>query len=372
MSNSARNNEPLNGVKVLDLSRVLAGPFATQMLADLGAEVIKIEHPERGDDTRQWGPPFVQAADGTRGNAAYFYCANRNKNFVGIDFKTPEGQKRIKQLAADADVLVENYKVDGLKAYGLDYASLKTINPRLVYCSITGFGQTGPYRYRPGYDFIIQGMSGLMSVTGKADGEPGGEPLRTGVAMADLSSGLHAVSGICAALYARNQSNRGCHIDISLLDVQVSLLSHHATNYLNSGDVPSRIGNTHPNIVPYQVFSTSDHPIIIAVGNDSQFARLCETLEQSAWSESVRFERNHQRVENREELVSLIQSVLTSQPASHWLEKLHAVNVPAGPVNNLEQVFNDPQVIARNLQLRTDTEDTKGVGTVASPIVIKE
>ena len=372
MSKKSATPGPLSGVRVLDLSRILAGPYATQMLADLGAEVTKVEHPVRGDDTRHWGPPFVSAKDGGRGNAAYFYCANRNKTFVGIDFKTEQGQRAIKQLVADVDVLVENYKVDGLRAYSLDYESLKAINPKLIYCSVTGFGQTGPYRHRPGYDFIIQGMSGLMSLTGFPDEEPGGGPVRTGVAISDLSAGLHAVTGIVSALYQRNATGHGCHIDISLMDVQVSMLANQASNYLNGGVVPSRIGNTHPNIVPYQVFPTADTPIIIAVGNDDQFQRLCDVIEQPQLAIDPRFESNQRRVESREELVAILTEALSVKTAGHWLEQMIAQSIPAGSVNNLDQVFNDPHVIARELCVEFDTEDAQGVKAVANPIVFSD
>lgn len=356
---------PLKGMRVLDLSRVLAGPFATQFLADLGADVVKVEHPERGDDTRQWGPPFVQDDDGNRGNSAYYYCANRNKSFKHADFKTTEGQQLVRDLAMQADVLVENYKVDGLKAYGLDYDTLSQVHPSLIYCSITGFGQTGPYRYQPGYDFIIQAMSGLMSITGTSDGPP----LRTGVASADLSASLHAVSAIVAALYARTASGRGCHIDISLLDTQVSMLSHHASNFLNGGQVPARIGNTHPNIVPYQVFSTQDKPIVIAVGNDHQYSALCDALDCPDLLTDERFRHNRERVEHREELVGKLQTRLTEAGSGHWLDKLNNAGVPAGPINNLEQVFDDPQIVAREVVCQFDTPGTSNVRGVRNPIV---
>lgn len=362
-------NRPLTGVRVLDLSRILAGPYAAQMLGDLGADVVKVEHPERGDDTRRWGPPFVNNAQGERGNSAYFYCANRNKQFIGIDFKTPTGQQQIRDLVADVDVLIENYKVGSLSPCGLDYESLKSVNPRLIYCSISGFGQTGPYRDRPGYDFVIQGMSGLMSITGKPDHEPGGGPVRVGVAVADLSAGLHAVTGILAALHARNTTNRGCHIDISLLDVQISMLANQASNYLNGGVVPSRIGNTHPNIVPYQVFETADKPMIVAVGNDTQFKRFCIAIDSPALATDKRFVHNEDRVENRALLEPLIADVLKTGSAGYWLEKLLDADIPAGPVNDLEQVFEDPQVVARQLRFEFDTEDTNGVKAVANPIV---
>lgn len=353
---------------MLDLSRILAGPFATQFFADLGADVLKIEHPQRGDDTRKWGPPFVRNDQGERGNAAYFYCANRGKSFETLDFKTTEGQTRIRTLAREADILVENYKVDVLKNYGLDYNSLKAVNPRLIYCSITGFGQTGPYRDRPGYDFVIQGMSGLMSVTGL----PNAEPMRTGIATADLSASLHAVSGILAALYARTRSGKGCHIDVSLLDTQIAMLSHHASNYLNGGEVPQRIGNTHPNIVPYQVFSTRDQPLIIAVGNDAQFKALCNIIDRSELAADVRFSTNSARVTHRDALVAILQSALHAQGAGHWIERLLAEGVPAGPINDFEQVFSDPHVKARGLRILTDTDDTTGVSGVKNPIVFDD
>ena len=272
-------------------------------------------------------------------------------------------------MVTDVDILIENYKVDTLKEYGLDYASLKAINPGLIYCSITGFGQTGPYRNRPGYDFIIQGMSGLMSITGKPDDQPGGGPLRAGIAVADLSAGLHAVTGILSALHARLSTQQGCHIDISLLDTQVSMLTHHASNYLNGGGVPARIGNTHPNIVPYQVFDTADAPIIVAVGNDQQYGKLCSAMGQPELATDSRFAHNHDRVTHRETLVGILQDILKTQTADHWLDLLISADVPAGPVNNLQQVFEDPQLVSRQMCLEFDTEDTSGVRAAANPIV---
>ncbi|MEM7084322.1 MAG: CaiB/BaiF CoA-transferase family protein [Pseudomonadota bacterium] len=357
----------LNDLKVLDLSRILAGPFAAQMLGDFGAQVTKVEHP-RGDDTRRWGPPFVADTERNAHNAAYFYCANRSKRIIRADFKTPEGLQIVKALAADADVLIENYKVDSLTRYGLDYASVKKDNPALVYCSITGFGQTGPYRHQPGFDFIIQGLSGLMSVTGAPDCD-GGEPMRAGVAVSDLFAGLHASTAILAALRSRDTTGRGCHIDISLLDVQVAMLANQAANYLNGGDVPGRIGNTHPNIAPYQVFSTASEPIIIAVGNDAQFSQLCNVLEQPSWADDSRFDHNASRVIHRDELAARMTDVLVTKSAKVWLDLLTLKGVPAGPINTLDEVFRDPQVVARQLCQDTVIDNTR-VRTVANPVVI--
>ena len=347
---------PLEGIRVLDLSRVLAGPWCTQLLADLGADVCKIERPGEGDDTRAWGPPYAQS-DGEHGSAgpagaeparesAYFLSANRGKRSVAVNFALPEGARLVAQLAAHCDVLVENFKVGALARRGLDYATLSAAHPGLVYCSITGFGQDGPYAARAGYDFVIQGMSGLMSVTG----EPGGEPMKAGVAIADVLTGLYAANAIQAALRTRDRTGRGTHIDLALLDVQVAAMANQALNALVSGHNPARHGNAHPNIVPYQSFDTADLPITIAVGNDQQFRRLCVELGAPGLGVDVRFASNELRVRNRVALLPLLQALLVAQAAAHWLARLEAAGVPAGPVNTMAQVFADPQVVHRGLR----------------------
>ena len=361
---------PLVGYKVLDMSRVLAGPWAGQMLADMGAEVIKIERPIVGDDTRHWGPPYLKDKAGNNTeDAAYYFCANRGKQSVTVDITQPQGQQIIRQLAAQADVLIENYKVGGLKKYGLDYESLAAINPRLVYCSITGFGQTGPYADRPGYDFLIQGMGGLMSVTGEpTDANGHGGPVRAGVAVTDLFSGMYAANAIQGALLERHSSNLGQHIDIGLLDVQAAVLANQASNYLVGGDVPGRIGNSHPNIVPYQAFATADGHLILAVGNDGQFQRFCEVIHQPQLAQDNRYESNRTRVENRESLCSLISELMKAANTKDWLQRLESRNVPCGPINTIDQVFAEPQILARGMLI--SMVDTRGgeIPLVANPI----
>jgi len=361
---------PLVGYKVLDMSRVLAGPWAGQLLADMGAEVIKIERPIVGDDTRHWGPPYLkdEAGNNTE-DAAYYFCANRGKQSVTVDITQPDGQQIIRQLAAQADVLIENYKVGGLKKYGLDYSSLAAINPRLVYCSITGFGQTGPYANRPGYDFLIQGMGGLMSVTGEpTDANGHGGPVRAGVAVTDLFSGMYAANAIQGALLERHSSNLGQHIDIGLLDVQAAVLANQASNYLVGGDVPGRIGNSHPNIVPYQAFATADGHLILAVGNDVQFQRFCEVINQPQLAQDSRYESNRARVENRESLCALINELIKTANTKDWLQRFESSNVPCGPINTIDQVFADPQILARGMLI--SMADTRGgeIPLVANPI----
>lgn len=355
----------LAGLRVLDLTRVLAGPFATQMLADFGAEVIKIEKPNEGDETRGWGPPFVKNADGSDGDAAYYHAANRGKKSLCIDISKSEGANLIKALVMKSDILVENYKVGGLAQYGLDYASLHKLNPALIYCSITGFGQTGPYAGRAGYDFMIQGMAGVMSITG----EPDGRPLKMGVAFSDVFAGLHAVIGIQAALIARTQTGQGQHLDISLLDSQVSVLANQAMNYLVSGNVPKRMGNEHPNIVPYQTFGTSDGHIIIAAGNDRQFAALCKVIGADELGADVRFKTNRGRVELRNELIPALAPYFRSRETSAWIQALEKDSVPCGPINTIDQVFAAEQVVARGLVRDLTTEDGDTVKTVANPLV---
>ena len=349
----------LDGIKVLDLSRVLAGPWASQLLADLGATVIKVEKPGAGDDTRHWGPPNLP--DGTAG---YFLAANRGKQSITVDITQPEGRAIVQQLAAEADVLLENYKVGGLKKYGLDYPTLKAINPRLVYCSITGFGQTGPYASRPGYDYIVQGMSGLMSITGPAEGEPH----KVGVAVTDLFTGLYASNAICAALLARERSGEGQAIDLALFDCALAMLANVNMNWLIGGDVPPRLGNAHPNIVPYQVFATSDGHFILACGNDSQFARIAELCGHAEWATDPRFARNADRVAHRDALVPLLAEVFVTRTRDDWLAALDAAGVPNGPINTVDQAFADPQIVARGMRL--DLPDAQGapVPQVACPI----
>jgi crotonobetainyl-CoA:carnitine CoA-transferase CaiB-like acyl-CoA transferase len=354
---------------VLDLSRVLAGPWATQMLADLGAEVIKVERPGVGDDTRGWGPPFLKDRDGqaTR-DAAYYLCTNRNKKSVTIDITKAEGQRLVRELAAQADVLVENYKVGGLAQYGLDYASMNADFPRLVYCSITGFGQTGPYAPRAGYDFLVQAMGGMMSVTGRADTEEGGGPIKVGVAVTDLFTGLYASNAILAALAWREKSGLGQHIDLALLDVQVATMANQAMNYLYSGRSPGRLGNAHPNVVPYQDFPTADGNVIIAVGNDGQFARLVGALGQPELAVDARFATNLMRVAHRAELIRMLRQQTIRRTTMEWVAALEAVEVPCGPINDLAHVFDDPQVLARGMKLEAEHPTAGPIPLVANPI----
>lgn len=359
----------LDGLRVLDMSRVLAGPWAGQMLADLGADVIKIERPDQGDDTRKWGPPWLKDRDGRdTGDAAYFMCANRNKRSVAADLATEEGQQLIRSLALRADVLIENFKVGGLAQYGLDYESLRAINPKLIYCSISGFGQTGPYAKRPGYDFLIQGMGGLMSVTGRPDTDAGGGPMKVGVALTDVMTGLYASVGILAALAYRDRSGHGQHIDLALLDVQVASLANQASNYLVGGVVPQRLGNAHPNIVPYQDFPTSDGYMILAVGNDTQFERMCQTLGHPEWAEDPRFASNAGRVEHRQVLVPLISLETRQRTTQTWMAEMASAGVPCGPVNTIEQVFSDAQVRDRGMTVSLPHLLSEAVTTVANPI----
>ena len=338
--------KPLQGIRVLDLSRVLAGPWCTQLLADLGAEVIKVERPGAGDDTRHWGPPWHEHGD--EKVAAYFLAANRGKKSAAIDFARPEGAALVRRMAEQSDVLVENFKVGGLAKFGLDAPSARAANPRLVYASITGFGQDGPYADRAGYDYIIQGMGGLMSITGLPDGEPGGAPMRVGVAVVDLFTGLYASNAILAALNQRHVTGVGATIDLSLLEAQLAMLANQASNALVSGKDPPRQGNTHPNIVPYQPFDAADQPIIIAVGNDRQFSRLAEMCGAPEWTADPRFATNGERVANRAALVPLIAERIATKPAAIWLECLEAAGIPAGPINRIRQALADPQTEARH------------------------
>ncbi|MGE4610608.1 MAG: CaiB/BaiF CoA-transferase family protein [Paracoccaceae bacterium] len=351
---------PLKGTKVLELARILAGPWIGQTLADLGAEVIKVESPA-GDDTRKWGPPFVISKDGEQLDAAYFHACNRGKKSVVIDFSTTDGQSHIRRLVSESDVLIENFKVGGLQKYGLDYASLRDVNPRLIYCSVTGFGQTGPYAHRAGYDYIIQGMSGIMDLTG----DPDGEPQKIGVAFADIFTGLYGVIGIQAALTQRAISGKGQHIDMSLLDSMVGVLGNQAMNFFVSGQAPRRMGNIHPNIAPYQVFPVSDGHLIIAVGNDGQFVRFCEALELKSLRCNPDYETNSSRVANREMLSTIISDKTRQIKRDDLLAILERAGVPAGPINTVADVFADPQVIARNMQISpaSGRMDVPGVRT---------
>jgi len=360
-------------LKVLDLSRVLAGPWASQLLADLGAEVIKVEKPGSGDDTRHWGPPWLADGDGqpTR-EAAYYLCTNRNKRSLTVDMTTTEGQALIRELAVDADVVLENFKVGGLAPYGLDYASLHALNPKLVYCSITGFGQDGPYAARAGYDFLIQGMGGLMSLTGVAEGEPGAGPQKVGVALTDILTGLYAGSAILAALAHRDRdgfrSGEGQHIDLALLDVQVACLGNQALNYLVSGSAPRRMGNAHPNIVPYQDFPTADGDMILAIGNDGQFARFCAIAGHPEWAGDERFADNAARVKHRKELIPLLRQATVLRTTAEWIAALESAAVPCGPINDLAAVFADPQVQARGIRFELPHPSGGTAPQVASPI----
>jgi crotonobetainyl-CoA:carnitine CoA-transferase CaiB-like acyl-CoA transferase len=361
---------PLAGYKVVDMSRILAGPWAGQLLADMGAEVIKIERPVVGDDTRHWGPPYLKDRFGNNTeDAAYYFCANRGKKSVTVDITQPEGQLIIRQLAAKADVLIENYRVGGLKKYGLDYSSLSALNPRLVYCSITGFGQTGPYADRPGYDFLIQGMGGLMSITGEpTDSHGNGGPVRAGVAVTDLFSGMYATNAIQGALLERHRSDLGQYIDIALLDVQTAVLANQASNYLVGGEVPGRIGNSHPNIVPYQAFATQDGHLILAVGNDAQFQRFCDVIDQPQLALDSRYACNRARVENRETLCQQISDLLKKNDTDDWLQRFENNSIPCGPINSIDQVFADPQILARKMQISIADKRAGEIPGVANPI----
>jgi crotonobetainyl-CoA:carnitine CoA-transferase CaiB-like acyl-CoA transferase len=358
----------LDGIKIIDLSRVLAGPWATQNLADLGADVIKVERPGVGDDTRSWGPPFVSRTEGDAQDAAYFFCANRNKRSLTLDFTTEKGRDILFKLIAQADVLIENYKVGGLKKYGLDYDSLSRINPCLIYCSITGFGQDGPYADRPGYDALVQAMGGLMSITGEPDEVPGGGPQKVGVAVVDILTGLYATNAILAALLHRAKSDQGQHIDIALLDVQVATLANQAGNYLLSGNVPQRMGSAHPSIVPYQPFASADGHVMLAIGNDSQFAALCRAAGQSAIASDVRFVTNAMRVRHRAELLDLLIPLMQQYGVERWCELAQQEGFPCGPINTIDRVFNDPQVRAREMQIQMNSPSYGALDLVASPM----
>ena len=358
----------LSHIRVLDLSRVLAGPFATQILADLGAEVIKIEKPGEGDETRHFGPPFLKAQDGARGDATYFLCANRNKKSVTIDFSKPAGADLVKRLARRAHVVVENFKTGALEKYGLDYESLRQHNPGLIYCSLTGFGHDGPYKDKAGYDYLIQGMGGLMSVTGQPEGAPGAEPMKAGVAVSDLFTGLYTTIAIQAAIIHQSQTGEGQSIDMALFDCQTAALANQAMNYLAGGMIPERLGNAHPNIVPYQVFVTADGHLILAVANDGQFRRFCKAADLDPLSKDPRFVTNGDRVGNRDALVAILKPAFAAHTTQEWIARLEAVNVPCGPINRVDQVFADPQAHARELTVSLHHAAAGPIDLVASPL----
>ncbi|MES2187568.1 MAG: CaiB/BaiF CoA-transferase family protein [Pseudomonadota bacterium] len=360
---------PLHGIRVLDLSRILAGPWAAQTLADLGAEVIKVERPGAGDDTRVWGPPFVtDPATGERGDASYFLCCNRGKKSIAIDFTQPAGADLVRELATHCDVVIENFKAGGLARYGLDYASLAQANPRLVYCSITGFGQTGPYAARPGYDFLIQAMGGLMSITGERDDRPGGGPQKVGVALTDIMTGLYASTAVLAALRSRETTGVGQHVDLALLDVQIAALANQASAYLVTGEAPGRLGNDHPSIVPYQALPAADGHIIVAIGNDTQFASFCATAGQPDLARDPRFLTNRDRVAHREALGELLAALTRRRTVDAWTDCMGRANVPCGPINTLDRVFADPQVQARGMRMELPHGRYGAVPAVANPI----
>jgi len=369
--NAVPNTGPLQGLRILDLTRILAGPVCTQLFGDLGADVIKIERPVAGDDTRKWGPPYVKDADGNdTTESAYYLSANRNKRSVAIDVANPEGVALLKRLLSHCDILVENFKVGGLEKYGLSYDALKQAFPGLVYCSITGFGQTGPYAPQAGYDYLAQGMGGVMAVTG----EPEGQPMKVGVAIADIMCGMYASTAILAAVRHRDATGKGQHIDLALLDTQVAWLANVGLNYLTSGEEPKRLGNQHPNIVPYQVFTASDGYFILAVGNDSQFRKFCDFAGLAGMADNDRYATNDARVQNRGELIPLIDAATTQHPKSHWLDGLAAIGVPAGPVNTISEAFADPQVQHREMQISMPHAKAgpDGVSLIGNPLKMSE
>jgi crotonobetainyl-CoA:carnitine CoA-transferase CaiB-like acyl-CoA transferase len=360
---------PLEGIRVLDLSRILAGPWCTQNLADLGADVIKVERPGNGDDTRGWGPPYMKDAEGRdTSEAAYYTSANRNKRSILADMATPAGAALIRELAMVSDVLVENFKVGGLRKYGLDYPSLKALNPRLIYCSVTGFGQDGPYAERPGYDFMIQGLGGLMSITGERDSLPGGGPQKAGVAVTDIITGMYATVGILAALQERQRSGLGQHLDIALLDCHVAMLANQNANYFASGVAPQRAGNAHQNVVPYQVFAAADGHLIVAVGNDAQFRAYCQAIGAAGLGQDARYATNSQRVRNRDPLIAELSEIMRRGRRDDWLAKLEAAGVPCGPINDISQTFSHPQVQARGLRRGIPHSLGMEIPVTASPL----
>lgn len=359
----------LSHIRVLDLSRVLAGPWCTQMLADLGADVIKIERPGVGDDTRQWGPPFIPAAGSEGlGESTYFLGANRGKRSVTINLAEPKGQALVREMVAQSDVVVENFKAGALARYGLDYLSLKALNPRLVYCSITGFGQNGPYADRAGYDFMIQGMGGLMSITGEAEGTEGSGPQKVGVAMADIVTGLYCASAIQAALIHRDRSGEGQYIDMALLDCQVAVLANQAMMYLAAGEVPNRMGNAHPNIVPYQVFATRDAHLILAVGNDGQFKRLCDLLGRPELAEDQRFATNRARVAHRSEIINILAKIIRQKSTDEWVPLIESQGIPCGRINRIDQALNDEQVAHRQMRTQVKHQSLGALDVLTSPM----
>ncbi|ODT07032.1 MAG: CoA-transferase [Mesorhizobium sp. SCN 65-20] len=362
------SNPPLHGVRVIELARILAGPWAGQLLADLGADVIKVENPEGGDDTRKWGPPFVTGHDGENLSAAYYHSCNRGKRSIALDFSTPEGAEVVRKLVADADVLIENFKLGGLRKYGLDYESLKKINPKLVYCSITGFGQSGPYAPRAGYDFIVQGMSGLMSITGPA----GGEPQKVGVAVTDIFTGLYSVIAIQAALRHAEATGQGQHIDMALFDAQMSVLANQNLNYLVSGNSPVQMGNAHPNIAPYEVLPVKDGHFILAVGNDGQFQKFCAIVGLENIAKDPLFATNSARVANREALREKVVTALSAFEREALLAALEKAGVPASPINTIGQAFADPQAIARGMRMDLDDGHGNKLPSVRAPMVMSE
>ncbi len=369
MQTTENNKTSLGHIRVLDLTRVLAGPWCAQNLADLGAEVIKVEKPEVGDDTRSWGPPFLKSDAGKNtGEAAYYLAANRGKRAITVDIATKEGQQIIRELAQQSDVVLENYKVGQLKKYGLDYDNLKQLKPDLVYCSITGFGQTGPYAHRAGYDFIVQGMGGFMSLTGERDDLPGGGPQKAGVAIADLMTGMYATIAVMAALTHRDRTGEGQYIDMALLDVQVAMLANMNTNYLASGVAPKRWGNAHPNIVPYQTFATSDGHIIVAAGNDGQYAKFVHAGGRPELAVDPLYFTNPRRVQHRDQLVPQLAEMVKQKTKQEWIDLLESAGVPCGPINNLEEVFDNPQVIAREMRIDLPHPTADKVRLVASPM----
>ena len=370
MTNRSSSAGALAGIKVLDLSRVLAGPWCTQVLADLGADVVKVERPGLGDDTRQWGPPFLKDAEGNdTTQASYFTACNRNKRSVTIDMATPEGQALIKQMALQADIVVENFKVGGLKQYGLDHESLRALNPRLIYCSVTGFGQDGPYAERAGYDLMVQAMTGMMSITGRADTEPGGGPLRVGVAVIDLFTGMYASNAILAALHVRDNAatgtGQGQHIDIALLDVGMAVLANQASGFLATGQAPGRMGNSHPSLAPYQDFPTQDGNMLLAIGNDGQFQRFCTAAGQPDWANDPRYTTNTLRVQHRTELIPMMEAVTRTRSTAAWIALLEDKAVPCGPINTIAQAFDDAQVKARGLRVELPRSAGDGIRTIA-------
>ncbi len=364
---------PLSHIRVLDLSRVLAAPWTGQNLADLGAEVIKIERPQKGDDSRAFGPPWLKDASGAETHeSAYFACANRGKKSITVNLSAPEGQRIVRELAQQCDVLLENYKFGDLARYGLGYEDLKKVNPRLIYCSVTGFGQTGPYRDRPGYDFMIQGMGGLMSITGERDELPGGGPQKAGIPIADIMTGMYATIAVCAALAHRAETGVGQHLDLALLDAQVAVLANQGANYLATGVSPPRLGNAHPNIVPYQTFKTADGDVILACGNDNLFRKFCEVGSCQQLATDPRFATNGKRVENRAELTALLNEIFARRTTRDWVTALEAAGVPNGPINSLEQVFQEPQAVARGLRIELQHPLAGKISLIRSPMRFSE